>query len=96
MTEIEVWMKLVGTFRYQRLTTRSLENRVSYISATLKLVHRLQFAANNFYTNASKLTEKYFLDLRNLFSNQENRLTEKNFLVPSARKFDLNQEQNLT
>ena len=50
--------------------------------------------------NPSKLIEKYFLDLRNLFSNQENiRLfsqnkknehTEKNFLVPSARNFDSN------
>ena len=50
--------------------------------------------------NTSKLTENYFLDLRNLFSNQENmrifsqnkknKLTAKNFLVPSARKFDLN------
>ena len=50
--------------------------------------------------NASKLIEKHFLDLRNMFSNQENirifsqnkknELAKKNFLVPSARKFDLN------
>ena len=47
-------------------------------------------------TNASKLTELYFLDLRNLFLNQENVRkffqikkiypAEKNFLVPSVRK----------
>ena len=44
--------------------------------------------------NASKLTEKYFFDLRNLFSDQGNfrvffskqeKLTEKTFLVYSAR-----------
>ena len=53
----------------------------------------------NKYANPSKLIQKNFLDLRNVFSNQENiriffskqknKLTEKNFLVPSARKFDL-------
>ena len=50
--------------------------------------------------NASKLTEKHFLDLRNMFSNQENieyfsqnkknKLAKKNFLISSARKIDLN------
>ena len=49
--------------------------------------------------NPSKLIEKNVLDLRNMFSNHENirmfpqntknKLTEKNFLVPSTRKFDL-------
>ena len=34
--------------------------------------------------NASKLTEKYFSQ------NKKNKLTEKNFLVLSAKKFDLN------
>ena len=50
--------------------------------------------------NASKLIEKYFLDLRNMFSNQENiriyfskeekQTHKKNFAVPAARKFNLN------
>ena len=45
--------------------------------------------------NTSKFSEKYCLDLKNMFSKpenitifyskQENKLTEKNFLVPSAR-----------
>ena len=57
-------------------------------------------ASENHIANPSKLTEKCFLDSRNLFSNQENnriisrnkknKRTEKNFLVLSARKFDLN------
>ena len=52
--------------------------------------------------NASKLIEKYFLvgEMRSqikkilkFFSqNKKNKLTEKNFLVPSARKSDLNLE----
>ena len=49
--------------------------------------------------NPSKLIEKCFLDLRNIFSNQENirkffpkqeiYLAKKNFLVPSVRMFIL-------
>ena len=54
-----------------------------------------------FYTaNASKFIEKCLLDLRNIFSNQENirknpswnnkiYLAKKSFLVPSIRKFIL-------
>ena len=53
-----------------------------------------------FYTaNIFKLTEKYFLDLRNMFLNQENirtfsqnkkiYLAQTNFPVPSIRKFIL-------
>ena len=52
--------------------------------------------------NPSKPIKKNFLDLRNMFSNQENiriffgkqenKFSEKNFLVPFGRKFDLNSE----
>ena len=63
-------------------------------------VRQTEVSVNFDTANSSKLTEKHFLDLRNLFLNQENitvfsqnkknKLTKKNFLVPSARKFDLN------
>ena len=54
---------------------------------------KISVRMRNIYTaNASKLIEKHFLDLRNMFSNQENikssfskqekKLTEKNVLVP--------------
>ena len=52
------------------------------------------------YYKSLKLIEKHLIDLRNMFSYQENidycsqnkknELTEKNFLVSPARKFDLN------
>ena len=63
--------------------------------------YELILVIRSYTPNASKLIEKHFLDLRNLFSNQENikdifsqnkknKPTEKHFLVPSTRKFDLN------
>ena len=47
------------------------------------------------FGNASKLRRNIQTSLqqentRIFFSKQENKLTEKNFLVPSARRFDLN------
>ena len=62
--------------------------------------HPVYYDRKMFTANTLTLIEKYFLNLRNMFPNQENigyfsqnkenKLTEKNFLVPSARKFDLN------
>ena len=48
--------------------------------------------------NASKLTEKYFLDLRNMFSNQENiRTFFKTRKINSLRKIFLSLlQENLT
>ena len=70
-----------------------------------QLVSKLsEFRTNNMHkftntANALELIEKYFLDLRNTFLNQENirnfsqnrkiHLAEKNFLVLSVRKFIL-------
>ena len=70
------------------------------MQAWLLVISHWQSNVVVYIANPSKLTEKYILDLRNLFSNQENigiffskqenKLTEKKFLVSAARKLDLN------
>ena len=51
---------------------------VQYCGGSLSTVEGVQYVGDILSTsractaNASKRTEKYFLDLRNLFSNQEN------------------------
>ena len=76
---------------------RILETSVFYLYSVSR---KLDYTANG-----SKLMEKYFLDLRNIFLNQENirnsfqnkkiYLAKKNLLVPSIRKFILIKENGL-
>ena len=80
-------------------TELSHTNKLEYEIKTIVTMKSLTAAHSLSTANASKLIEKCFLDLRNIFSNQENirkffskkkiYLAKKNFLVPSTRKFIL-------